>query len=72
MDMGMEKQGLFGAPGEDRVSKTKTTSMLAAVASAIYAAAALAGYSIPIPQEAVIGGLGALLALGQYFLRRAL
>ncbi len=69
--MSEQPQGVLEAPGEGRMSKTKMTAMLAAVASAAYTVAALAGHPIPIPQEVAIGALGGLLALGQYFLRRA-
>jgi hypothetical protein len=65
-------QGMLGAPAEDRMSKTKATAMATTLAAAIYTVAALTGHPIPIPQEAAIGLLGGALALGQYFLRRAI
>lgn len=65
-------QGVLEAPGEGRMSKTKVTAAATTVAAAIYAVAGLMGTPIPIPQDVAIGLLGSALALGQYFLRRAL
>jgi N-glycosylase/DNA lyase len=70
--MGDQPQGILEAPGEDRMSKTKMTSMAAAIAGALYTVARLMGYPIPIPEDVAIAALGSALALGQYFLRRAL